>query len=85
LLGDGTVDDAGTYDTQGDENRGSVVARAISSLELGSGVSGATVNNTGAPGMATEGGAAAAASLNEAAVPASEALVRLVPPYAAIR
>ena len=50
LLGDGTVDDAGTYDTQGDENRGSVVARAISSLELGSGVSGATVNNTGAPG-----------------------------------
>jgi hypothetical protein len=45
--GDGTVPEAGTYDTHGDENRGSVVARAISSEELGSGVSGAIVNNEG--------------------------------------
>src|SRR3569832_1224402 len=59
LLGDGTVDDAGTYDTHGDENRGSVVARAISSLEFVFGVFGVFVFNTGAPGTAPAAGASA--------------------------
>jgi hypothetical protein len=40
--GDGTVADAGSYDTQGDEKRASVVARAICSAEPGSAVSGPT-------------------------------------------
>src|SRR5437879_7646668 len=40
--GDGTVEDAGRYETHGDRKRVSVVACAISSIEPASGVSGAT-------------------------------------------
>ena len=40
-MGEGTVEEAGTYDTHGLLNRGSVVKRAIASTDPGSGVSGA--------------------------------------------
>jgi hypothetical protein len=39
--GEGTLGDAGTYETHGDANRGSVVALAISAADPGSAVSGA--------------------------------------------
>ena len=38
--GEGTVADSGRYETQGDRNRGSVVAAAISFVAASSGVSG---------------------------------------------
>ena len=48
--GDGTVAEAGTDDTHGDRKRGSVVARAISSTEPGSGTSPATARVAQKPG-----------------------------------
>jgi hypothetical protein len=40
-VGDGTLEDAGTYETHGDEKRGSVVALAIASTDPDSAMSGA--------------------------------------------
>jgi hypothetical protein len=57
------VEDAGTYETQGERNRVSVVARAISSVEFASGVSGAVEKN---PGTDVPGPFAAAGGVGSA-------------------
>ena len=52
--GDGTVAEAGRYETHGDRKRGSVVAAAISAPALGSGMSGAADWALSAPGSGSE-------------------------------